>query len=169
MAMAGFSMNIYEWNRTGNYYAGLKEKYRGLADPLAVRIQELDSRASGYEKSISRIDSLLKNDSLGQGERDGLAAQRRALSVLDGSVDTAGALARRDQAYLGARQAQNDDQEKNYYSDRNQNVWYLLAVYFYAAFDAYVDAHLSGFERRMDFSLAPRADGLAFNVNYHLK
>jgi hypothetical protein len=135
MATAGFSMNIYVWNRTGDYYAGLQSRYRDLADPLLDRIQALQAQ-----------------DSSGTN-----------------AVDTALQEANRDLAYLNTRKDRYNEESKRYYSDRNQNVWFLLAVYLYAAFDAYVDAHLSGFERKLEFGLAPAPQGLKFSVKTHFK
>jgi hypothetical protein len=42
-----------------------------------------------------------------------------------------------------------------YYSRRNENIWYAFAIYLFASFDAVVDAHLTGFDKKIQFSFIP--------------
>ncbi|MBL8026522.1 MAG: hypothetical protein JNL74_08930 [Fibrobacteres bacterium] len=46
-----------------------------------------------------------------------------------------------------------------YYSRRNENIWYALAIYLFASFDAVVDAHLTGFDKKIEFSCIPESNG----------
>ncbi len=169
-AMAGFSMNIFVWNKTGNYYSSLKNKYRAIADPLQEKITSIQSQHDSYKKSLDSVEARLKKDTtLSPVQRDSLQGARLAFSAMEQSVGTIGKMYSNDLAYAQERENRYFSREKSFYSDRNQNIWFLFAVYMYAAFDAYVDAHLSGFERKMEFGLIPAPDGLALNINYHLK
>ncbi len=57
-----------------------------------------------------------------------------------------------------------------YHSKRNENIWYALAVYLFASFDAVVDAHLAGFDRRINFSVIPNSgEKLDININLPIK
>jgi hypothetical protein len=58
------------------------------------------------------------------------------------------------------------NEKKKYYASRNENIWYLVALYFYAAFDAYVDAHFSRFDKKLDMGIVPSAEGLAVTASY---
>ena len=71
----------------------------------------------------------------------------------------------------GAADPDNVTLRNDYYSlyrdrkdERNKLTWYAVIVTFFSMFDAYVDAHLSGFPRREDdavlrMQLAPDRDG----------
>lgn len=174
MAIAGFSMNIYVWNRTGNYYGGMKQKYQVFSESMTSVLKGLEESKAAERNYVSRVAEQMKDTiGLSQAAKDSVRLAHLPDSLFHSgilkSLNSASVKVSEGLSYSEDLRLKNYYKEKRFYSDRNQNIWYLFAVYLYAAFDSYVDAHLSGFERKMEFGMRPESDGLAFNVNYHFK
>jgi len=171
MAAAGFTANLTVWQRTAGYYLRLEEKYRGQADAYAPRLEEINEQIADYQESLNAITEALK-DSLPQVSRDSLFALQTDLQSKQGNAaghrDTLSAerSALSDKVSGPDGRSGYQGKKKDFYSNRNENIWYLVALYFYAAFDAYVDAQFSGFNRKLDLGLTPSAEGLSVTATY---
>ncbi|MFH0921294.1 MAG: DUF5683 domain-containing protein [Fibrobacterota bacterium] len=166
MAAAGFTTNLAVWQRTAGYYLKLEDSYRARAEVFTPRLDEINAQIADYDHSLQHISTRLSDTTLQTPARDSLTMEKAALDTMKSdAVGHRTALSNEGNA-LTARADYHQGKKKDYYASRNENIWYLVALYFYAAFDAYVDAHFSGFDKKLEMGLVPSAEGMAMTATY---
>lgn len=166
MAAAGFTANLAGWQQAASYYFDLENRYRDLAAAYDSPLAEITAQIADYQVSLDTVASRLKDTTLTQITRDSLYTEQAALTARQTDAKTHKSALSGQNALLAAKASDSQSDKKRYYAYRNENIWYLVALYFYAAFDAYVDAHFSGFDQKLEMGLVPKAEGLAVNATY---
>jgi hypothetical protein len=168
MAVAGLGSNITVWQKTADYFNDLEHKYRDLSDKLLPRLEAASDSISAVTDELALVRNRLADTTLTLTleERDQLNDQENALITEKNSLEHEKTALAQDNNYYLVRNTKYGSERKKYLSRRNQNVWYLFAVYLYAAFDAYVDAHLNRLNQRLDFTLTAAPEELRFSCQY---
>jgi hypothetical protein len=170
MSTAGFSTNIFVWNRAAGYYQGLEGKYHGLFLRSARSLVSVEAALAQSGQGLSAIETSLKDTTLSEQARDSLLDDKNAFSASRALENRRYDALSADRSYFSTREGWYDEEKKTYLSKRNQNIWYLFALYLYTAFDAYVDASVSNIDKRLEFSLLPLPqEGLEFSMKINLK
>ncbi len=166
MASCGLAANIYAWNRTAGYFEDQETGFARIVDNMSQRIAVEKDRSASCQRELTRLETTLMDQGLSATARDSLLDQQNVFRMQKSAADQKVGELTADAGFADARQETCSKDKKRYLSWRNQNIWYAVAVYFYAAFDALVDAHLSDFDARLGLTVYQRNDGLTAALLY---
>jgi TM2 domain-containing membrane protein YozV len=160
MAVFGITSNIHGWNNTAGFFEDLESRYKNLYNGAQPVINNAKLDIEAYNKKLAEIDTALSESNLPIHTVDSLHDEENSILQEKHLAEQKRDELTSDSRLFSAKQDRYNREKKSYLSKRNQNVWYLFAIYLYAAFDAFVDAHLSDIDKRLDFSLIPQFEGL---------
>jgi hypothetical protein len=162
MAEIGMIGSMVLRHNVGKYYEGLEAEYLNLQTIFADMLDEqnlyLENRTKEYDSSLAPVDSadtVARQAIIDSFTRDSTEIQNR--------INNAG----RRKQNASDNVSDHRQSKVKYYSKRNAFIWYLVALYLYAVYDAVVDAHLHDFDSRSRISLIPLYDGLVLNINFN--
>ena len=144
MCVAGFSANMVGWNRTSDYYEGLESKYHALFRSSAQALTYAQGVITEMDGALANINASLQDTALSAMQRDSLLDEKNRCIEKRSSATAEKTERNRDRTFFSDREYRYAEEKKSYLSKRNQNIWYLAALYLYGAFDAYVDASVDG-------------------------